>query len=117
MSIGCGGDKVTRVVDFLLAFLKVPLTGTFLEAAGNKVSDFGAEEIREQTEAGTTANLLVPRCDLSPTLHPVQMEPSVNSPQAEFEGEAAGETGVGRLGTDQAGDSDTGCGNRTYGAP
>lgn len=108
--------KVTRVVDFLLAFLKVPLTGTFLEAAGNKVSDFGAEEIREQTEAGTTANLLVPRCDLSPTLHPVQTGALCELTTAEVEGEAAGETGVGRLGTDQAGDSDTGCGNNIRGS-
>lgn len=52
----------------LCDLLKAPLTGPFLEASGNKVSDFGAEEIREKTEAGMTAKLLVPRCDFAPIL-------------------------------------------------
>lgn len=56
----------------LCALLKVALTGPFVEASGNRLSDFGAKETREQTEAGATAKLLVWRCGLAPILHPVQ---------------------------------------------
>lgn len=45
---------------------------------------FGAKEIREQTEAGTTAKLLIPRCDLAPVLHPSSLEFSVNLPRGEW---------------------------------
>lgn len=61
----------------LCDLLKAPFTGPFLEASGNRVSDFGAKEIREQTEA----KLLVPRCDLVPILRPSSLEFSENLPR------------------------------------
>lgn len=80
MSIGWGGVKCPGCWISLCDLLKAPLTGPFLKASGNRVSDFGVEEIREQTEAGMTAKLLVPRWDFASILRPFSLEFSGNSP-------------------------------------
>lgn len=97
MGVKCPGCWIS-----LCDLLKAPLTRPFLEASGNRVSDFGAKEIREQTEAVTTAKLLVPRCDLAPVLHPSSLEFSVNLPRGEWgvEGSTSkAESVIGKHGT------------------
>jgi hypothetical protein len=100
--------KEPQSVDSLCAFLKASLTGPFLEASANSISDFDVEEIREETETGTTAKLLIPTWALAPAPILSRLEHSVNSPQGEVQGSTSRtETGVGKLGETKRGDWDT----------
>lgn len=100
--------KEPRVVDSLCAFLEASLTGPFLEASANSISDFDAEEIREEAETGTTAKLLVPTWNLAPISILSGLEHSGNSPQEEAQGSTSrAEMGIGKLREEKRGDWDT----------